>query len=73
LLLLKKTFFGKPEIRKTSMALAVNKHIFRFDVSVHDSIFVEVLDGNKNFSEVNASLVFWQLVVASRHSMLLHQ
>jgi hypothetical protein len=73
LLLLEKTFFGEPKIRKTSVALAVYEHIFWFDVSMHDSIFVEVLYGNKDFSKVNASLVFWQLVVASRHSMLLHQ
>lgn len=51
--------FRESEIRDTNMPIQIEKYVFRFDVTVHDSHLVQVQHADADFHKVKLSLLLW--------------
>ena len=54
------------------MTLAINEHVLWFNISVHDAIFMQVLNRNKDLSQVHADIIFRELGLAVCNFLLLN-
>ena len=46
------------------MALSIDEHVLWLNISVHDAILMQVLNRNKDLSEVHADVIFRELGMA---------
>jgi len=54
------------------VTLAINEHVLWLNISVHDAIFMQVLNRNKDLSQIHADIIFRELGLAVCNFLLLN-
>ena len=56
LLLLEQALLRQTEVRQASVSTLVDQHVFGFNVPVHDTVPMDLLDGENELGQVNPSM-----------------